>query len=54
MNKSDDIVTFPELFAGMEQFLDEQIAHLKRAGLLTASLALPCGFGVFWLLGKLA
>jgi len=54
MHKQNDIVTFPELFDGMEQFLDEQITRLKRAGLLTASVALPGGLALLYLVGRVA
>ncbi|MDX9944873.1 MAG: hypothetical protein RBS35_08780 [Azonexus sp.] len=40
MQKPNDIVSFPELFDGMEQFLAEQIGILKRASLITSALAI--------------
>ncbi len=38
MQKPNDIVSFPELFDGMEQFLAEQLGLLKRFSLLAAAL----------------
>ncbi len=48
MQKPNDIVSFPELFDGMEQFLAEQIGLLKRVSLITAA------FAAAFLLNKLA
>lgn len=39
MYKQNDVASFPELFDGMEQFLDEQLRRLKRASLWSAMLA---------------
>lgn len=49
MPKPNDIACFPELFDDMEQFLDEQIKRLKRAGRLTASVALPAALALLYL-----
>ena len=49
-----DIASFPELFAGLELFFDEQIAGLKRTGGLVAGIALSGGMLTFYLLEKLA
>ncbi|WP_341744215.1 hypothetical protein [Azonexus hydrophilus] len=53
MPKPNDIASFPELFEDMEQFLDEQITRLKRAGLLTASVGLPAALVLFYLTQKM-
>jgi len=54
MHKQNDIATFPELFDGMEQFLDEQLTRLKHAGLWSISLALGGGLMAAWLLERTA
>ena len=54
MNKQRDIASFPELFDGMEQFLDEQLLRLKQAGLWSATLAVGGGLVAAWLLERAA
>ena len=50
-NRSD-IAAFPELFEGMEQFIEEQAAGLKRTSVFVAAVALPCGMLLAWLLNR--
>lgn len=48
-----DIAAFPELFDGMEQFIAEQAAGIKRASALLA-IATPIGsLSVYYLLQKI-
>jgi len=56
MNKPNhnDIAAFPELFDGMEQFIDEQAASLKRTSVILAAIALPCGMLLAWWLHRIA
>lgn len=54
MQKPNDIASFPELFDGMEQFLDEQLTGLKHAGLWSVSLALAGTLLAAWLLERAA
>lgn len=45
-----DIAAFPELFDGMEQFIAEQAAGIKRTGACLAIVALGLGGSIaFWL-----
>jgi hypothetical protein len=46
----NDIATFPELFDGMEQFIDEQASGLKRACLHLTLCAATGGGLVAYLL----
>lgn len=48
-----DIATFPELFDGMEQFMDEQASGLKRACLRLTLCAVTGGGVVAYLLKTL-
>jgi len=52
-NRSD-IAAFPELFAGMEQFIAEQAAGFKRTSVILAIIALPGGMLLAWLLHRAA
>lgn len=50
-----DIATFPELFDGMEQFLEEQTAGLKRtSAILALALAVPCSMLILYIIHSLA
>lgn len=49
-----DIAAFPELFEGMEQFIEEQAAGFKRTGTLLALLVVSGSSALFFALGKLA
>lgn len=49
-----DIATFPDLFAGMEQFIAEQFAQFRRTGTIAAALAAPAGMLLWWLANRLA
>ncbi|WP_412478915.1 hypothetical protein [Azonexus sp. IMCC34839] len=40
---SNDIAAFPELFDGLEQFIDEQTAGIKRTSVALAMLSLGGG-----------
>ncbi|WP_374341581.1 hypothetical protein [Azonexus sp.] len=46
-----DIAAFPELFEGMEQFVEEQAVWLRRT--LLAALALAAGMAAYPLLQRL-
>ncbi len=49
-----DIAAFPELFDGMEQFIEEQAADIKRtSALLAFALALPTTLFILYTLNKL-
>lgn len=51
---SSDIAAFPELFDGMEQFIEEQANELKRTGALVALLlAVPVTLSMAYALNKL-
>jgi hypothetical protein len=52
-NRSD-IAAFPELFDGMEQFIEEQAAGIKRTSVIVAAIALPCGMLLAWWLNRVA
>lgn len=52
--KPEDIASFPPLFNDMEQFIEEQINVIKRAGLLTVSISAGCLIASVYLLDKLA
>lgn len=50
----NDIATFPELFDGMEQFIEEQAADIKRtSALLAFALALPTTVFILYTINKL-
>lgn len=50
----NDIATFPELFDGMEQFIEEQAADIKRtSALLAFALALPTSVFILYTINKL-
>lgn len=56
MEKRNDIAAFPELFDGMEQFIDEQAAGLKRTSAILAlalTLAVPIALVILYTLNKL-
>jgi len=53
MPKPSDIATFPELFDGTEQFFEEQTARLKRAGLMTITVAAGAGLALAWVMMQL-
>ncbi len=42
-NSNSDIAAFPELFDGLEQFIEEQAAGIKRTSALLAIAALAGG-----------
>ena len=49
-----DIAAFPELFDGMEQFIEEQAADIKRtSALLAFALALPTSVFILYTINKL-
>lgn len=50
----NDIAAFPELFDGMEQFIDEQAAGIKRTSVILAMIALPAGMLIAWWLNRVA
>ncbi len=47
-----DIAAFPELFDGMEQFIEEQAAGIKRTSAILA-LAMPSTLFILYTLNKL-
>lgn len=50
-----DIAAFPELFDGLEQFIEEQAAGLKRtSAILALVIAVPCTLLMLYALNKLA
>jgi hypothetical protein len=54
MEKRNDIAAFPELFDGMEQFIEEQAAGLKRtSAILALALAVPTTLFILYTLHKL-
>ena len=54
MEKRNDIAAFPELFDGMEQFIEEQAAGLKRtSAILVLALAVPTTLFTLYTLHKL-
>jgi hypothetical protein len=50
----NEIATFPELFEGMEQFIEEQARGIKKTSAIVAMVALPCGMLLAWLLNRVA
>lgn len=51
---NNEIAAFPELFDGLEQFIDEQVRGLRRTSALLAIVAAGCGGLLFFLLKHLA
>ena len=51
---NNDIAAFPELFDGMEQFIEEQAAGLKRTSAMLAIAAASAGGMLFFVLKRLA
>ena len=51
---SNEITTFPELFEGMEQFIEEQASGLKRTSAILAVTAMGGGMLIFYALSKIA
>lgn len=51
---NSDIAAFPELFAGMEQFIAEQTAGLRRTGTLLGVFAAGTGGLLLLVLDRLA
>ena len=49
-----DIAAFPELFDGLEQFIEEQASGLKRTSAILAASAMGGGMLIFYVLSKLA
>lgn len=56
MNKQNhsDIAAFPELFDGLEQFIEEQANGLKRTSAILAVTAMGGGMLIIYALGKIA
>jgi hypothetical protein len=56
MNKQNnsDIAAFPELFDGLEQFIEEQASGLKRTSAILAVTAMGGGMLIFFALSKIA
>ncbi|WP_434513852.1 hypothetical protein AB6Q56_14860 [Dechloromonas sp. ARDL1] len=54
MEKRNDIAAFPELFDGMEQFIEEQASGLKRtSAMLALAVAVPGSLFVLATLNRL-
>lgn len=51
---SSDIAAFPELFEGLEQFIEEQASGLKRTSAILAASAMGGGMLLFYVLDKFA
>mgnify|MGYP003551861132 FL=1 len=49
-----DIAAFPELFDGLEQFIEEQASGLKRTSAILAASAMGGGMLIFYVLNKIA
>lgn len=49
-----DIAAFPELFDGLEQFIEEQANGLKRTSAILAASAMGGGMLIFYVLSKVA
>ena len=49
-----DIAAFPELFDGLEQFIEEQASGLKRTSAILAASAMGGGMLIFFALNKIA
>lgn len=50
----NDIAAFPELFEGMEQFVNELAAGIRRFGLGLAVLSIPSSALLLFILSKAA
>ena len=50
---SREIAAFPELFDGLEQFIEEQASGIKRTSGIVAIIAMACGALLFFVLQKL-
>lgn len=51
---SGDIAAFPELFDGLEQFIEEQASGLKRTSAILAATAMGGGMLIYYVLDKIA
>lgn len=51
---SQEILTCPDLFDGMEQFIADQFAQFRRTSAITVGITLPLGLLIAWLLNKVA
>jgi len=51
---NNDIAAFPELFDGLEQFIEEQAKGLKRTSAMLAVAAAGAGGMLFFVLKRLA
>jgi hypothetical protein len=49
-----EIAAFPELFDGLEQFIEEQASGLKRMSVILAVTAMGGGMLMVYALGKIA
>jgi len=49
-----DIAAFPELFDGLEQFIEEQASGLKRTSAILAASAMGGGMLLYYVLSKIA
>lgn len=49
---SREVSTCPDLFDGLEGFLDDIWQSLRRAGLISLSAALPAGMALAWWLNR--
>jgi len=47
---SQEILTCPDLFDGMEQFIADEWAQLRRTSAITIAATLPLGLCLAWLL----
>lgn len=50
----NDIAAFPELFDGLEQFIEEQASGLKRTSAILAVTAMGGGMLILFALSKIA
>lgn len=50
---SREIAAFPELFDGLEQFIEEQASGIKRTSGIVCIVAMACGALLFYGLEKL-
>ncbi|MBU1363982.1 MAG: hypothetical protein KKE51_09200 [Gammaproteobacteria bacterium] len=49
-----DIAAFPDMFDGLEQFIEEQASGLKRTSAILAVTAMGGGMLIFYALSKIA
>lgn len=49
-----DIAAFPELFEGLEQFIEEQTAGLRRTSVILALIAATLGGALCFVASRLA